>query len=753
MIRNLALPPAALTRHWPVRLWSIVAGAMVVVAATVVWLGVTATVTIDETALTRQRSFAVSALDELLKSIPKDQESVTIWDDTVLRLNADDQRWMEENVGVWMADYFGHDAAFVLGSGQRPIHAMLDGETHADAAAAWAVLRATVEPLAVELRADMAAASTGLTDSTAAIAGLGVTDFVLLDEAPAVVSIKPILSDTGRVPQRPGAEFLHVAIERLDGAVADAIASEYLLDGARFVPATENRGATAPATTRSGTVIARLTWDPYRPGQVMLQRMGPVLAVAAFGVFLLVVWLLEHVWRSTKRLDDLAHRDVLTGLPNRVAFEEQLRRVVCEQRRREQALSILLLDIDQFKNVNDTLGHQAGDELVRQMGRRLFDAASRFGSACVARLGGDEFAIVISHHAGSDVAASLAQYILLEMSRPFSISDQLVHSSVSIGIKTSNATSPDPDNLIRHADIALYDAKAQGRGRYAVFSPQLDEIVLRRRSIELDLLSALDRHQELDVVYQPIFDAEGETIVGAEALVRWNHPVHGPMSPSVFVGIAEERGLIDRLGWMVLEHACAFLSDSTMPWIAVNVSAAQLRDRGFAARVRSLLRSYNVDPSRLQVEITETLLIDDSLAAQAVLTELRSAGVAIVLDDFGTGYSSLSYLRQYGIDKLKIDRSFVQPLGTSPEAEAIVRAIVALARAMKRRVTAEGVETIQQMDHLAAMGCHELQGFLLSVPVAAAVLRQRYLSQDAAQTLADVDSAGSRSAVSLRLLA
>jgi EAL domain-containing protein (putative c-di-GMP-specific phosphodiesterase class I) len=271
--------------------------------------------------------------------------------------------------------------------------------------------------------------------------------------------------------------------------------------------------------------------------------------------------------------------------------------------------------------------------------------------------------------------------------------------------------------LLRKAHIALSEAKARGGRRSEIFTAEMDELVLQRRQIEQDLRLALNSDTGLRVMFQPIFAANGTTMAGAEALIRWDHPVHGRLSPEIFVGVAEERGLIELLTAKVLRATCTMLMDVDLPWAAVNVSPIQLRDARFAAFVLDMLTEYGLAPHRLQIEITESALIEDSRVVAETLNRLRNAGVIIALDDFGTGYSSMNYLRDYPVDKIKIDQSFVRQLGRAPESDAIVRAMVALARAMKKRVVAEGVETPEQRDHLAALGCHELQGFCLSMPL------------------------------------
>jgi diguanylate cyclase (GGDEF)-like protein/PAS domain S-box-containing protein len=417
--------------------------------------------------------------------------------------------------------------------------------------------------------------------------------------------------------------------------------------------------------------------------------------------------------RAEAHMHFLAYHDSLTGLPNRAQFERDLGRLATNAAAGTPA-TLVLIDLDRFKHINDTLGHVAGDDLLRQLANRLFQLVGPAGT--LARVGGDEFAILLAGPAAG-AAESLCAAIQLQFGRPFRLFDDPAFITASFGIAPWRPGS-DAFSMLREADIALYEAKARGRGRWQVFAPPMAEMVEEKRRIEQDLRRALtEGGQQLTLEYQPIFAADGRSIVGAEALVRWDHPERGRLAPDVFIGVAEERGLIEKLGEWVFGEACSMLASTAIPWVAVNVSPVELKSRRFVDRVIETLRERSIDPKRLQLEITEGVLLDTSEATEAGLTRLREAGIRLALDDFGTGYSSLNYLRRYNVDKLKIDQSFVGQLGDSADAEVIVRTIIDLARSLKMRVTAEGVATEGQRDYLVAHGCHELQGFLLSQPL------------------------------------
>lgn len=416
--------------------------------------------------------------------------------------------------------------------------------------------------------------------------------------------------------------------------------------------------------------------------------------------------------QTEARMHFLAYHDSLTGLANRAQFERDLSELVERAVRGDEA-ALVLIDLDRFKYVNDTLGHVAGDDLLRQFANRLFQLVGPAGT--LARLGGDEFAILLSGPAAR-AAESICASVQLQLTRPFMLFGDPAYVTASFGISPWRQGAG-PATLLREADIALYEAKARGRNRWEVFSAPMAESVAEKRRIEQDLRRALTEGGELTLEYQPIFAADCSTVVGAEALVRWQHPQRGRLSPDVFIGVAEERGLIEKLGEWVFDEACRMLALAPIPWVAVNVSPVELRSRTFVDRVIESLERLGIDPGRLQFEITEGVLIDTSETTEAGLTRLRDAGIRLALDDFGTGYSSLNYLRRYNVDKLKIDRSFVSQIGKSADAEVIVRTIIDLARSLKMKTTAEGVATEQQRDYLVARGCHELQGFLLSEPL------------------------------------
>jgi diguanylate cyclase (GGDEF)-like protein len=698
-----------------------VAGVSLLSLAVILLLGWWTTTTVDEEALGRQIAFAREGLDDSFGRIPKDQESAVIWDEAVRRVKANDQAWIAGNLGEWMAEYFGHSRAFVLDDRGRPIYAMQNGSTVA-AEDAYERDRAVIAPLVLAMREQIAAGADRITDLDEA-PGFGVEDYVLIQGRPAIVSVKPIIPDTEELIQAPGSEYLHVTVRFLDPSFVNEIAEKYQLTDAQILlPGASIPQSSVPVVSSSGDTLAYLAWTPYRPGLSMIRTLGPPAAIAALPIAVLLVWLVRHLWRSTRRLHDLAFHDHLTTLPNRTLFNLRLRRMLEDAGRSGKSVAMMMIDLDRFKNVNDTLGHPMGDELIRQVAERLRSVVG--DSGVLARIGGDEFAVVLDRIAGESDAERVAERILIDMRRPFVLNGEQVTAGVSIGTAVAKGES-DPSDLLRRADIALYEAKSKGRRRHQLFFTELSDIVLRRRAIEQDLRVALE-DGSIAAVYQPIFDSRSGRVVGAEALVRWNHPVHGPMSPEVFIAIAEERGLIDALGERVLELVCQLLQETSLPWIAINLSPVQLRGEGFAEDTLRTIERLGVAPERLQFEIREATLIADDAATVANLGVFRASGAKVALDDFGTGYSSVNYLRQYPVDKIKIDRTLIDQLPTSRECEAITRAIVSLAKSLDKTVAAEGVESAEVRALVTEIGCDEVQGFALALPLTHLQLRSQY---------------------------
>jgi diguanylate cyclase (GGDEF)-like protein len=646
-----------------------------------------------------------------VQSVTVDQEASTYWDDAVTRTRERplDLEWIDNNLGIWFHTYYQIDEAYLLDQQNVPLYAMQNGRRTAPAS-----FRRVAEPaldLAAQLRKRLLAGRL-LPDGSVGKT-IGASRIVLVGGRPALISLKPIVSETGNIPQAPRSEYLHVAVRYLDGSFLQRISKLYVVEQPRF-SRTRPETASIAIRTSTGGALGYVTWKPFEPGKQVASQMLPALLAALVFVGALISLLLMRIRRSRMDLEasraqaqHLAFHDVLTGLPNRALFEDRLALALS---RRHAHAAVLLLDLDRFKNVNDTLGHQAGDVLIQEFGKRLLSMTRE--SDTIARFGGDEFAILIEE-ASQPIVRQLAERILEDIRRPFDIFEAQAHVGVSIGIAMSQGTGGDPLDMVRKADIALYRAKDDGRNAYRLFSPEMDESVKLRGTIEEELRLAVATGNGLCLHYQPLVGSNGK-IVGLEALLRWQHPRRGLISPDQFVSVAEETGLIVPLGEWVLRQACIASRAWPALFVAVNLSPVQFHTPDFYDRLLGIVRETRVDPNSIQLEVTERVLLEDDDSVRAILARLRTAGFKIVLDDFGTGYSSLSYLRKFEVDKIKIDGSFVQHLGELTDSAAIVTAVLALGRAMGLTVSAEGVETADQRTFLQIAGCTEMQGHYFS---------------------------------------
>ena len=413
------------------------------------------------------------------------------------------------------------------------------------------------------------------------------------------------------------------------------------------------------------------------------------------------------------RMAFMARHDALTGLPNRVLYREHMEHALAKARR-GGGLAVLCVDLDNFKSVNDTLGHSVGDALLHAVAQRLLSETRE--ADMVVRLGGDEFAIIQSAAVQPTESKVLAERLVTVLSEPFQLGDHGVSIGGSVGIAVTTDGLTNAETLLKSADLALYRAKADGRGTYRFFEAEMDARMQARRTLELDLRRAIVE-KEFENFYQPLVSVDTREVSGFEALIRWRHPTRGMIPPGEFIPVAEDSGLITKIGALVLERAC----EDALTWpahvkVAVNLSPLQFKNRHLAEDVAAALARSGLPASRLELEITESILLQDSDATLAILTDIRALGVHISMDDFGTGYSSLSYLRRFPFDKIKIDQSFIRNLEENGDCIAIVRAVLGLGKSLGMRVIAEGVETEEQLAILHEEGCEQVQGYLFSRP-------------------------------------
>jgi len=432
---------------------------------------------------------------------------------------------------------------------------------------------------------------------------------------------------------------------------------------------------------------------------------------------------------SEARAGELARLDPLTGLPNRLLLRERLAEALARLQRTGEACALLLIDLDRFKPVNDTLGHPIGDALLAKVADRLRSIVKPADTA--ARIGGDEFIILQTGIQEAADTQALARRIVDLIGRTYMVEGHLLTIGASVGVALAPADGVMADKLLKNADLALYRAKLDGRGTYRFFEPEMDARMQARRRLELDMRQALAR-REFQLHYQPQLQLDDDRLIGCEALIRWKHPEHGMISPLDFIPLAEEIGLIVPIGEWVIRQACR----DAMTWptgmsVAVNVSPAQFKSDRLVETIISALASSGLSAKRLEVEITEGVLLQESEKTLQTLHRLRELGVRVSMDDFGTGYSSLSYLRSFPFDKIKIDRSFVKDLSGKPDGDAIIRAIAGLGKSLGMTTVAEGVETPEQMQRIRDEGCTDVQGYLISRPIPADELLQFIASYQA----------------------
>jgi diguanylate cyclase (GGDEF)-like protein len=684
------------------------------------------------------------ALDELAQS----QSGVAIWDPAVseLRKPKPDWNWFDNNVGTWLNFVYAHDADFVLQADDRPVYGMVNGQRVSPTA--FFRIASVARPLVNAARGRSTRppnpherlpgfpANPGSTARTSPRA-IHATDFATIAGRPAVISVMRMIPDTPKVKPMPGKEPLLVSIRYLGSRFADGLAKTQFLSGARAVrQLTPTPGAQAfPLDSSRGQRVGYIVWQADQPGHAVWRAMAPSAGLAVGGLLAALVVLMIGVAkllrrdaRSLEQLEaahlelkareaqahHLAYHDTLTGLPNRAFFGSVVDQMVAASHGQDP-WAVLLVDLDRFKQVNDTLGHLGGDMLIQQVAQRLKSLCS--SADIVARIGGDEFAILLGARGSRDEIASIADAMIAALRQPFEILGTHVFIGASIGIACYPSCGGDRSELMRMADIAMYRAKAEGRDDFRFFTEDMDESVKFRREIEQDLREAITHKRDLHVHYQPQMDASGATVIGFEALLRWDHPERGSLSPQVFVPVAEDTGLIRELGLWVLKEACGVARAWPTLSIAVNLSPIQFRMRDFVEEVTAIVRESGASPAQIELEVTESVLLDDDEVVRSALRDLRGAGFRIALDDFGTGYSSLSYLSKFEVDKIKIDRSFTSRIGETADAAAIIYAVVRLGHAMGLSVTAEGVETAEQKAFLEIAGCNELQGFLFSPAV------------------------------------
>ena len=663
----------------------------------------------NQTATERERTLLENALNQSIARALNEQKSVAWWDDSVLKITdeAIDLDFVDANFGIFLTETYGHDEVYILNGTDRPLYAFFGAKRHD--ASTFERRRPAVEQIIYEARhsehSKLRARPDNFSESQsnyrvlagAVKAARWAGHIVSIGGRPAVVAALTIVPNVDMSLLKKNPDLL-ISIIYIDEAFITEIGRSLLLRDLALGPMPKSGdGIISQAVIGDdGAPAGYLSWTTRRPGQVLLTIILPLVTFGVIGTGVLSMSILRRLRRASEQLARRerqarheAKHDSLSGLPNRVHMVEKIEEFLHSAKREAGRAVAAYLDIDRFKDVNDTLGHEAGDNLIRAVAARL--KARLRPQDFLSRFGGDEF-VILSVPADPDGGKVLADRVTQAFASPFAVNRQNIRVTVSMGIAVAPDDGITANELMRHADIALYRAKNEGRNRAIVFTPEMAEEVERRRSIELDLRSALESNT-LRLSYQPIISCLTGGIVSVEALLRWRHPVHGEVSPATFIPIAESSGFLPALGEWVLDRAMSDASRWPDLEVAINLSPVQFRHLDLQNTLGALTRKHGVDPRRIILEITEGVLLEATAHTGSVLQAIRAMGFKIALDDFGTGYASLAYLCNFKFDKIKIDRTFVS---SGPHVEAsrrIVQSVVALGRGLGVDIVAEGVET------------------------------------------------------------
>ena len=712
-------------------------GIIVAVAIVCVILAVlTAAQRADEVAFNREQQLIRQAITNNGEHVLRQVEGAAETARAIESIRtAYDPQWVQRRVGDWLQTFFKHDVVVIVdGSDQvkytsfRAGPEMPPADVRANIARAVDLLRGQANTLPSHALAVMP-----MQDPLHP--GRATALIQRFQNRPAIVAAVAVGTDADLRSGNAGAPIV-VSAKFIDEAMLHEIGSNLQISDLH-----ELKGSAGAGRDQSHRTY-RLGWRPDRAlcleadnaGRQILTSIAPFIAIALAGFALLVGQVMRYMRRTAEaiaagelRLRHLAMHDPVCGLPNRIFFGERLEAAIEEVRAGGPTAAVFYIDLDHFKDVNDTLGHPIGDALILNVTRRLSHVMR--GNDLVARLGGDEFAIITTCESDANSLQTIAGRIITAVCAPYSINSHNIIIGASIGIALIDARARDAADILRYADMALYRAKNEGRNRACIYDAAMDADLSNRKLLEGDLLRAI-QNDGLVAVYQPIVNASGESVIGVEALARWTHPSMGEIPPSQFIPIAEHSGLIIELGEWMLRRAC--LEGRNWPGLtmAVNVSPLQFRRSDFVDVVERILKETEFDPNRLELELTESTLLGNLESAELSMLRLKAIGVRFALDDFGTGYSSLLYLRRFPFDKLKIDSSFVRSIEKAADAAAIVHAVVSLGRGLGMKVTAEGVENAEQHLFLRAAGVHQMQGYRFGRPGPASDISARLSSPE-----------------------
>lgn len=699
------------------------AAASLALVLTSLWIGAHDA---DSFALKRQRETIQHALKQHGHSLTRELRMQTIWSEAYERSRDRDIARLEANYGTYLTDLLGYDGLYVLAPDDSTLYgySQLKGTDSDYARIAPRIsdlVRAVRDPKAQPDGYDVVTTQVPLANGVI-LNHNAVADVREIDGRPSTVVVSTIRPDRGYPASVVDPPMLLVAIEEIDAAFTRHLGENFGFRELRWSDEAATAGdATETVKSLDGQTVGTMSWLKDRPGFEFLRHIAPGLLLALLLVgaltLLLVRWgkrQARQILQSEQNARLAARTDGLTGLPNRAALREALPHLISEARRTGSAIAVLSIDIDQFKAINDVFGDAVGDAVLEATSRRLQRMAPKH--SFVARLDGDRFAMLASGLEDPHFD-ELANDIIAALAEPFDLdSGTRIFMTVSLGYAIGLRDGGTADELMRRAELAAGKAKA-GRAETAIaFAPDMEAELTYRLMLEAALRDSV-ANDGIDVVYQPVMDPSGHRVLGVEALARWTDVELGPISPDIFIPLAEEAGLIQNIGEIVLRRAIKAGADWPDINIAVNVSASQIHHGDVVEVVRDALSDAQFPAERLEIEITESVLLADEKRANEQMRGLQSLGVRIALDDFGTGYSSLQYLRQFGFDKLKIDRSFIDGAVEPVGSPVVLTSIIKLGQDLGLRITAEGVETEEQKLWLQSAGCHELQGYLFSRPL------------------------------------
>ena len=657
----------------------------------------------------RSRETTAGALKTFEEQLGATLNDYAAWDDAAANVYADGgMAWTISNYGEMSVNSSLFDMAIVIDDNKKPLMAFRDGK------AMDGRLEDFFAPSLWTLFDKVRAAD--LTDPEA-------VGFVGTKSGIAAAGIALVREKSGALDKPAGSRRYLIFARHLDDAKVTGLGDTYVIHGMKLVPADYAAKYSVKIDDAAGVTLGKLVWTSRSPGDIGYDQVRPTVVKALGLVGLFFAVLLVIGWMAGRRLKaeeitarEEALRDRLSGLWNREGLGIAIDAMVEEAQQNKKNILILYLDLDGFKEVNDSYGHGTGDQLIRAVAAGLKVLIPPH--AVLARIGGDEFAIAFHSEGGNAEALQLSEQILDFLAEPLEIGRRVVVIGASIGIAMSPEGVADREELVRRADLAMYKAKEAGRARMMLYDPEMDADREERNALEIDLRAAIESG-DLTLAYQPLIDAETYEMNGVEALVRWNRPGFGPISPDVFIPVAETSGLIEALGLFVLRKACETAKQWPDLRISVNVSPGQFRNPAFTDYVRYVLKQTEIEARRVTLEITEGYMIQNPQRTRQSIERLKTLGVKIALDDFGSGFSSIGYLRQFGFDRIKIDRSLVDGVTESESQREMLQATVALARSLNIPVTAEGIETEAQAVAVRLFGCDSLQGYHFSRPVTA----------------------------------